>query len=355
MPISSASNKSSRAESSSSKQSSNWSTSKSKGAKAARSLADPARVNLSPKRASQESTSSNLNKSLYVSSIALTSSAIMDQAKTSSSQVSLSNQRLSNVFASEDSLSNQNQPSSLSIGGQLVLTGSKKQHNSIGFIAKGQQDQPDKFQSAGNKSYLSPNELYVSAPNISKGNSQSSISQGMSTNNNSTAHLHSLSQLNPRPGPAPLSIRRNVNLKYVKTLIICLMAVDLLITVLIHQFSNQDQVTLWFTTLKMRFSLLNLMLSTVWFVVQIGAILFDIYPILLVSSLVHVASFFVLLVLSLVHFTRRIDYNTVNLTSFLLLLFSIIFLHVYLLVMAALNIHLTMNVKQRKRSPAVTR
>lgn len=141
-----------------------------------------------------------------------------------------------------------------------------------------------------------------------------------------------------------------MNLKYVKTLIIILMGLDLLMTVFLHQFASQDQIQIWLTTYRLRFSLLNLVLSAIWFVVLIGAILFDVYFILVIACIVDVGSFLVLLVLSIVHFYKRIDYNTVQLTSLLALLFSIIFLHVYLVAMSALTIYLTGAVGRRKRS-----
>lgn len=141
---------------------------------------------------------------------------------------------------------------------------------------------------------------------------------------------------------------RNMNLKYVKTLIIILMSLDLLMTILLHQFAAQDQMQIWLTTYRLRFSLLNLVLSAIWFLVLVGAILFDVHFILVIACIVDVGSFVLLLVLSVVHFYKRIDYNTVQLTSLLALLFAIIFLHVYLLAMSALTIYLTGAVRRRR-------
>lgn len=185
-------------------------------------------------------------------------------------------------------------------------------------------------------------------------------SNGMASNSSSTGRLHSFSNLlgstssnhidKSGTTTAPLNIRRNVNLKYVKTLLILLMAIDLLVTIFVHHFSSHDEFTIWFTSYKLRYSLVNLILSSIWFIVLIGAIMFDIYFILIIGCLVDVVSFVVLLVFTILHFSRRIDYNTVNLTSFLVLLFSLIILHVYLVVMATLTIYLAMAVKQRHRS-----
>lgn len=156
---------------------------------------------------------------------------------------------------------------------------------------------------------------------------------------------------NNQTNTTSFSIKRNVNLKYIKTIIILLLALDLIITVFVHQFSTQDYLSVWFTSMRMRFSLLNLILSAIWFVILIGAILFDVYFILFVSSLVHFSSFVLLLIFSFIHFTRRIDYNTVNLASLLALLFSIILLHVYLLVLFALTIYLMQAVRRRQKMP----
>lgn len=155
--------------------------------------------------------------------------------------------------------------------------------------------------------------------------------------------------LTQTPGGRHLSIKRSVNLKYVKTLIIVLVAIDLLITVFVHQFASADQVGLWFIAqFKLRVSLINLVFSAIWSVVLIGGILFDSYAILLLSCIIDSLSFVLLVILSAVHFTRRIDYNTVSLTSLLALLFSIIVLHVYLLAMLALTIYLMLAVKRRR-------
>ena len=166
---------------------------------------------------------------------------------------------------------------------------------------------------------------------------------------NSFANLHNANNLHQNRTPKALNISRRVNLKYVKSLIILLMSLDLMITIFVHHFSSNDEFSVMFTTHKLRLSLLNLILSTIWFIALIGAIMFDVYPILLLGCLVDIASFILLLVCSIIHFTYRINYNTVNLTSLLLLLFSIIVLHVYLLVIATLTVYLTLAVKRRKR------
>jgi hypothetical protein len=162
----------------------------------------------------------------------------------------------------------------------------------------------------------------------------------------STAHLHSLSSLHQRP---TTTISKRINLKYIKTLIMLLMSLDLMITIGVHHFASHDEFSLALTSTKLRLSLVNLVLSAVWFVVLSGAILFDIYFVLLIGSLVDVASFILLLACSAIHFTYRIDYNTVNLTSLLLLLFAIIILHVYLLVITSLTIYLMLAVKRRRK------
>lgn len=180
-----------------------------------------------------------------------------------------------------------------------------------------------------------------------------STSSNSHSASSSTTRLHSLSNLlgpTPPQKATPLNIKRNVNLKYVKTLIIVLMAIDLTVTLFVHHFSTNDELTIWFTSHKIRFSLLNLILSSIWFIVLIGAIMFDVYFVLVVGCIVDIVSFVLLFVFSTIHFSRRIDYNTVNLTSLLVLLFSIVILHVYLIVMATLTIYLAMAVKQRQKS-----
>lgn len=148
---------------------------------------------------------------------------------------------------------------------------------------------------------------------------------------------------------------KNMNLKYVKTLIIILMSLDLLMTILLYHFAPQQPATdqylqIWLTGYRLRWSVLNLALSAVWFVILAGAILFDVHSILLVACLIDVASFVLLLVLSTIHFYKRIDYNTVQLTSLFALLFALIFLHVYLLVVCCLTIYLAQAVRRRNRS-----
>lgn len=254
------------------------------------------------------------------------------------------------------------QPTSINIGGQLVLT-SGKQPNSIGSImdlSKEMHHQSSQGVLGGEigsgKSYLASNSQYQITKNNKLCNQQQqsrlSLNQP-STTTNSTAHLHSLSELtggssNNNCATHPLSIKQNVNLKYVKTLLIVLMGIDLLITVLVHQFATQDQISIWLTSIKMRFSMLNLILSATWFIVLAGAILFDILFILIIGCLVDISSLALLVVLSIVHFTQRIDYNPVNLTSLLGLLFGIIILHVYMLVMTTLTIYLMLAVKRRR-------
>lgn len=167
-----------------------------------------------------------------------------------------------------------------------------------------------------------------------------------STITSSTAQLHTFTDSN---NGSSMTIKRNVNLKYIKTVIIFLLALDFLITVFVHQYAVQDQIPIWFTSHKLRFSLLNLVLSGIWFVTLVGAILFDIYYILFISSVVDVVSLIMLLGFTIYHFYRRIDYNTVNLTSLLALLFSIIILHVYLVLTASLTIYLMLAVRNRQK------
>lgn len=168
-----------------------------------------------------------------------------------------------------------------------------------------------------------------------------------STTTSSTAQLHSMS---PRNQGSSMTFRRNVNLKYIKTVIIFLLAIDLVITVFVHQFAVQDHISIWFTSFKPRFSMLNLMLSAIWFIILTGAILFDVYSILVVACIVDIASFVTLLGFSINHFMRRIDYNTVNMASLLGLLFSIIVLHVYLILTSSLMVYLMLAVRRRKTS-----
>jgi len=230
---------------------------------------------------------------------------------------------------------------SLAIGGQTVFTG--KQPASIGSLAgeASLYGQSKRSATGGKTNFLVSNAQFARSVNLSQqSRSQASLDQPQ-TSNSSTAQLHNLTG-------SPLSIRRSANLKCIKTLIIGLLAIDLLITVFVHQFSSEDQMSIWFTSHKMRFSLLNLILSSVWFVVLVGAILFDIYFILVISCLVDLLSFLLLLVLSVRHFTLRVDYNSVSLTSLLALLFSIVLLHVYLVVMSVLTINLTLAVKRRQ-------
>lgn len=164
----------------------------------------------------------------------------------------------------------------------------------------------------------------------------------------STAQLHPTSHSNPRS--QTMTIKRKVNLKYVKMTIIICLAIDLAITVFVHQFAQQDLIgPIWFTSLKMRFSLLNLVLSSIWFVILLAGILFDLYPILLLGCIIDLTSFLVLFGFTIKHFTKRIDYNTVNLTSLLGLLFSIIILHVYLLVTGSLTAYLALLVRRRNK------
>lgn len=182
---------------------------------------------------------------------------------------------------------------------------------------------------------------------VNGGGLASNLTLAASTSS-STANLHSLSSLHQQP-TTTTTINKRFNLKYVKTLIVVLMSLDLLITIFVHHFASHDEFSLAFTTSKLRFSTVNLILSAIWFVVLTGAILFDIYFILLVGCLVDIASFVLLLACSTIHFTHRIDYNTVSLTSLLLLLFSIIVLHVYLLVIASLTVYLMLAVKRRRK------
>lgn len=172
----------------------------------------------------------------------------------------------------------------------------------------------------------------------------------------SLANLANHSAASARTTSKPLSIKQQVNLKHIKTLIIGLLAVDLLITVLVHQFSSQDQLafSLFQSSFRMRLSLINLLLSATWFILLIGAILFDIYAILLISCSLDIGSFFLLLAFSINHFTRRIDYNSVQLTSLLALLFAVVALHVYLLVVAALMVYLTLAVRRRRQQTTTT-
>lgn len=263
--------------------------------------------------------------------------------------------------------------STVNLAGQLVLTGA------TGSGANKHSLDPDLMLGADNEAYVGsrPSLINISASKgtfsnqfQSQSQSQASLSvapsSSLSTNNiitsNSTAQLHSLAygdqQLNSakqtrQTRQTSFSIKRQLNLKYIKTIIILLLAIDLLITVFVHQFSSQDYLSLWFTSVKLRFSLLNLVLSAIWFIILIGAILYDIYFILVISFAVDVASFFVLLGFSFVHFYRKIDYNTVNLTSLLLLLFSIIVLHVYLVVLSALTMYLMQAVRRRQKCPSM--
>lgn len=188
--------------------------------------------------------------------------------------------------------------------------------------------------------YLLSNQQYTKHLQMS----QSSL-HAPTTASSSTAQLHTLSAANQR---SSMTIKCNVNLKYIKTAIICLLAIDLLITIFVHQFAVRDRISIWFTAYELRFSLLNLLLSAIWFIILVGAILFDVYYILLISCVIEVASFFVLFGFTVYHFTRRIDYNTVNIASLLALLFSIIFLHAYLVLTASLTIHLTLAVRRRQ-------
>lgn len=196
---------------------------------------------------------------------------------------------------------------------------------------------------------------------LSISSSSSSLQPDLNTSTSKT-RLHeptaSLNSLTGRPATAavPLSIKRQVNLKHIKTIIIALLAVDLLITVFVHQFSSQDQLSfsLFQSSFRLRLSLLNLLLTAIWFILLIGAILFDWYAILLVSCLLEISSFFVLLGFSINHFGRRIDYNTVQLTSLLALLFAVVILHVYLLVAAGLMVYLTLAVKRRRQPTTST-
>lgn len=146
-------------------------------------------------------------------------------------------------------------------------------------------------------------------------------------------------------------VRRKANLCRVKTLIISLIAIDLLITVFVHLFATSNQPIIFqiSSTFKMRFSTLNLLLSLIWYIVLIGAIMFDVLSVLIIGCCVDVLSFVCLLAMSIVHFTKRIDYNNANLASLLTLLFSISVLHVYLLVMASLMIYLTRAVRRRQQ------
>lgn len=271
------------------------------------------------------------------------------------------------------------QPSALSLAGQLVLTGASKQPNSLGSQSieqamgasysssqNGNRMATNRGQLGAhvNKAYLASNPglSYTSKAAIQQSQSSSQVSINASGSQqltaSSTARLdqlagdtRALSKSAPSDSRSTFTVRRHVNLKYIKTIIILLLAVDLIITVFVHQFSSNDQLTiLWFTSFKMRFSLLNLILSSIWFIILIGAILFDVHFILAISCLVHSVSFFVLLGFSVVHFSRRIDYNTVHLFSLLTLLFSIIVLHVYLLVLASLTYYLMRAVRSRRKS-----
>lgn len=170
------------------------------------------------------------------------------------------------------------------------------------------------------------------------------------SNNHNYQHQHQHHN-NSSSTTHAMTFKRKVNLKYIKTLIILLIAIDLAISVFVHQFALNDQITplIWFKSIKMRFSLLNLLLSSVWYVILMGGILFDNYVILVISCCVDLLSFLVLLAFSLVHFTRRIDYSTVSLTSFLGLLFSIIILHVYLVLTGSLTGYLAMAVRRRNK------
>ena len=168
----------------------------------------------------------------------------------------------------------------------------------------------------------------------------------------STAQLNSGSS--GGGGGGRLNVSKRLSLKYVKTLIIALLAIDLAITVLVHQFAQQDTISLGpllsSVTYKLRLSTLNLCLSSLWFILLIGAILFEVYALLFLGCLLNACSFLLLLAFSLLHFTQRIDYNSVHLTSLLLLLFAVTILHVYLLAMTALMAYLMLAVKRRQRA-----
>lgn len=243
--------------------------------------------------------------------------------------------------------------STLSLAGQLVQTGALS-HDSLGSLHSARMALANEAyvgaSGAGAPFGKSKSSFLVNSLQYPSGGlSQSSLQQASTST--STAQLHYKStQNNPAnvTSSGTFSIKRNLNLKYIKTIIILLLALDLLITVFVHQFSSQDYLSIWFTSFKLRLSLLNLILSAIWFIVLIGAILFDVYFILLISCLVHLSSFVLLLIFSVIHFSRRIDYNTVNLTSLLALLFSIVVLHVYLIVLIALTVYLMQAVKRRQ-------
>lgn len=267
-----------------------------------------------------------------------------------------------------------------SLAGQLVLTGAK-QPGSLGsqiIIEQPANNANNRTATARNQLGAHTNKAYLASSGSSTGLdfapgkanqiqhavSQVSVSatgsqQPLTECASSTTRLHQMSNkgkshTNVTATTQPsttFTVKRHVNLKYIKTIIILLLAIDLVITVFVHQFSTNDQFTLlWFASLKLRFSLVNLILSSIWFIILIGAILFDVHFILAISCLVHIISFFLLLGFSVVHFSRRIDYNTVHLFSLLTLLFSIIVLHVYLLVLAALTLYLMRAVRNRRQA-----
>lgn len=287
--------------------------------------------------------------------------------------------------------------STVNLAGQLVRTGNKSISTNNAKTTTSNKHSLDAeliLGAADNEAYLGSRPSLVTITATNKGstfntpflvNSSSSSAASQSnmplsnpaSSNSSTSQLHSLAygesnhnnivtnnrvlrnnknniilNNNNQRSAAPFSIKQQVNLKYIKTIIILLLAVDLLITVFVHQFSSQDYLSIWFTSFKLRFSLLNLILSAIWSIILIAAILFDIYFILVISFIVDIISFFLLLGFSFIHFYRRIDYNTVNLTSLLLLLFSIIVLHVYLIVLSTLTLYLMQAVRRRQKCPS---
>lgn len=173
------------------------------------------------------------------------------------------------------------------------------------------------------------------------------------TASSSTTHLHPAHQ---HQRQSTLTIKQNVHLKYVKFIIILLLAIDLVITITAYKFAINDQMSFWLlSAYKFRFSTFNLVLSSTWYIILIGAILFDVYAILMLASLVDVTSVSLLLVFSGIHLTKRVDYDSVNMISLLTLLFAIIMLLMYLLLMTSLKFYLLGAVKQRLKNKSSSR
>lgn len=226
----------------------------------------------------------------------------------------------------------------------LLGAGGSQQHLPGCQLAGGQADH--KHREGASKKMQSQSQVSLLNHTVSSSNLSSSSGQLPS--------LGDFAAAQQQQGATSLTIKRNVNLKYVKATIICLLAVDLLVSVVVHQFAVQDQLSVppWLpfaSSLKLRFSSLNLVLSSIWYLVLTAAILFDVYLVLVVSFALDLASLLVLAAYSILHFSRKIDFNTVNLVSLLGLLFGIIALHVYLALMACLTAYLMSAVKRRRQ------